>query len=802
MKRIQLLFLLSILSLNLFCQYHWKRYTNNPVMTGIPGQWDEKYIVPVSVLFYDNIYHMYYSGQTDETYGFGYATSPDGITWTRDANNPIMVSGIEGEWDEGEIVDCHVVRLDTIFHMWYTGRTKNNYLYRIGHATSSDGIDWTKDPDNPIEEFIEGYPSNTYTFESPVVYDGDLFHLYYATGIWHGSKMKVNHAMSEDGFSWSLDPNNPILQAGDNEEYINPEAVVYNGNKYIMSYLNGYYNTYDFVFKIAISDDLFSWEEYEHNPVFTPGPAGSWEEWIGRATILYDSLENKFRMWYLGGDKQDSTIDIGYAESYEPAWMPMRSMNVAKGGSSSCLIDSSIYVFGGLDNNGQILSSAQVYETTTNEWSDLMPAPVDLTGSAGFIDDKIYLTGGWIKTESTWVISDSIFVYDPEANNWEPETKCPKKKGDHALCVWGNKLYLFGGLKDWPENDISGQKEVLVYDPEADTWDSIPDMLYDRALGAAVVVYDGQIYVFGGFMFSSLYDYNTEGTSLVGNAEKYDPVENSWTVLADMPVPVAGPISLVYKDKMYFFGGDSAFSRPKTTCTSLIQEYDPLTDQWQIMENMPFSRSGMTGQKVGNFAFILGGYPEDTRDISSALSEVWRFNLDSLKVWEPRCSGVKLSASELNLEVDNAALLSSTVLPYYLPDRSVTWASGNEDVATVSSGGLVTAVSNGEAAIIVTAVSGGCTASCSVRVGPTGIADRPDDHVRLYPNPANDIINIGIENTNSATIEIYNVSGRLVFSKEVNSKVEKIDVSGLSKGMYFVKVMQKNNVNIEKLIVY
>ena len=74
--------------------------------------------------------------------------------------------------------------------------------------------------------------------------------------------------------------------------------------------------------------------------------------------------------------------------------------------------------------------------------------------------------------------------------------------------------------------------------------------------------------------------------------------------------------------------------------------------------------------------------------------------------------------------------------------------------------------------------------------------------IDIYPNPSDDIINIEIENINNATIEIYNISGRLVFSKALNSRIEKIDISGLLEGMYFVKVRQENNVGIEKLIIY
>ncbi len=72
----------------------------------------------------------------------------------------------------------------------------------------------------------------------------------------------------------------------------------------------------------------------------------------------------------------------------------------------------------------------------------------------------------------------------------------------------------------------------------------------------------------------------------------------------------------------------------------------------------------------------------------------------------------------------------------------------------------------------------------------------------IYPNPSEDIINIEIENKNNATIDIYNVSGRMIYNKALNSKADKIDISGLSEGIYFVKVRQKNNVRIEKLIIY
>jgi len=115
---------------------------------------------------------------------------------------------------------------------------------------------------------------------------------------------------------------------------------------------------------------------------------------------------------------------------------------------------------------------------------------------------------------------------------------------------------------------------------------------------------------------------------------------------------------------------------------------------------------------------------------------------------------------------------------------------------------MVFGVSPGEATITVTAVLGGCSASCIVTVkDPIGITDYLADQIVLYPNPSNNIINIKIENTNYTTIEIYDITGDLKFNTGTNSKNVKIDVSDYTTGIYLIKVKQDDKIYIEKVIV-
>ena len=82
-------------------------------------------------------------------------------------------------------------------------------------------------------------------------------------------------------------------------------------------------------------------------------------------------------------------------------------------------------------------------------------------------------------------------------------------------------------------------------------------------------------------------------------------------------------------------------------------------------------------------------------------------------------TSINLSKEELTLEKTFTAQLVATVLPEDAYDRSVVWSSGNNEVATVSQEGLVTAVGVGMTDITVKANDGSeVSATCKVTVTP------------------------------------------------------------------------------------
>jgi len=66
--------------------------------------------------------------------------------------------------------------------------------------------------------------------------------------------------------------------------------------------------------------------------------------------------------------------------------------------------------------------------------------------------------------------------------------------------------------------------------------------------------------------------------------------------------------------------------------------------------------------------------------------------------------------------------------------------------------------------------------------------------VVLYPNPADDYLNISItESINSEGIQIIDIMGRIV--KETKFNKTRIDIRSLKPGIYFIKIANKNHIN-------
>lgn len=85
-----------------------------------------------------------------------------------------------------------------------------------------------------------------------------------------------------------------------------------------------------------------------------------------------------------------------------------------------------------------------------------------------------------------------------------------------------------------------------------------------------------------------------------------------------------------------------------------------------------------------------------------------------------RPESVSLNYTTFSMTKGGTLQLEATVSPEKAENKSLTWASSDNDKATVSDTGLVTAVGPGEVEITVTTVDGGKTAKCTISIQDSG----------------------------------------------------------------------------------
>ncbi|MDG1798836.1 MAG: T9SS type A sorting domain-containing protein [Flavobacteriales bacterium] len=63
----------------------------------------------------------------------------------------------------------------------------------------------------------------------------------------------------------------------------------------------------------------------------------------------------------------------------------------------------------------------------------------------------------------------------------------------------------------------------------------------------------------------------------------------------------------------------------------------------------------------------------------------------------------------------------------------------------------------------------------------------------VYPNPASDVLNISLDKGQLSKIELYSMTGQLLFREDLNSKAYALNIGNYSSSLYLVRVFNQNN---------
>jgi predicted GH43/DUF377 family glycosyl hydrolase len=303
---------------------HWDKYGNMPVMQeGLPGSWDHHIVGWPTVVIVNDTCRMWYVGGSDEIVAqIGYATSTDGINWTKYENNPVVRVGTAGSWDSTWVYSPCVIYNGSAFTMWYTGAIGdytdfNPWEMGVGYATSTDGINWTKHASNPV--FKENTPGNwddLHVGEQTVLFHNAMFHMWYQGLTSPPGLFPIGYATSADGISWQRCESNPVMTPSGWEMTRNQDPhVILVDSTYHMWYSAEDYFLWEIGY--ATSADGINWEKHPE-PVLRPG-----------LTDIDDTEKHIKPMEYI--------LDQNYPNPFNPKTVIRYSLPV------TCHLDLSIY---------------------------------------------------------------------------------------------------------------------------------------------------------------------------------------------------------------------------------------------------------------------------------------------------------------------------------------------------------------------------------------------------------------------------------------------------------------------------
>lgn len=233
-------------------------YAHNPVFEAEgPGHWDEMIRERGWIMQEDGVYHLWYTGYSGGSAGvkkLGYATSTDGLKWTRYPDNPI--------YSEQWVEDVMVVKHDGVYYMFAEGVNDRAHL-----LTSSDRIHWKARGTLDIRR-KDGTPLPPGPFGTPAaLYENGLWYLFYERddeAIWLATSKDLN--------VWTNLQDEPVIEKGPA-----PYDHVMIALNQVFQYKGWYYAYYHatsdakqpmlWTMNVAASPDLIHWQKYAGNPI-------------------------------------------------------------------------------------------------------------------------------------------------------------------------------------------------------------------------------------------------------------------------------------------------------------------------------------------------------------------------------------------------------------------------------------------------------------------------------------------------------------------------------------------------------
>uniref|UniRef100_A0A182N2A3 Kelch-like protein diablo n=1 Tax=Anopheles dirus TaxID=7168 RepID=A0A182N2A3_9DIPT len=258
-----------------------------------------------------------------------------------------------------------------------------------------------------------------------------------------------------------------------------------------------------------------------------------------------------------------------------------------------------IFAVGGLTKNGESVSTVEIYNPATKEWS-MGEAMTMLRSRVGVAvtNGKLYAFGGFNGTERL----STVEIYDPRQHRWSQGTAMRCKRSAVGVAALEDFVYVCGGY-----DGVTSLSTVERYCPKTDTWSTVAPMMKYRSAGG-VAALGGYVYALGGH----------DGLSIFDTVERYDPFTDTWTKVISMLNRRCRLGVATLGNKLYACGGYDGNSFLRS-----VEVYDPVKNSWSLIAPMNVKRSRVALAANMGKLWAIGGYDGES-------------NLSTVEVYDPK----------------------------------------------------------------------------------------------------------------------------------------------------------------------
>jgi hypothetical protein len=262
----------------------------------------------------------------------------------------------------------------------------------------------------------------------------------------------------------------------------------------------------------------------------------------------------------MGGVDNNGNI-LSSAELYSAGpgtWAPTGSMAEARELFPAVVLASGkVLVSGGLGAGNTVLGQAELYDPATGRWSPAGSLSVARYGhTATLLPNGKVLVAGGCTTNGCGAHTAVSEVYNPASNSWSTTGSLNTARAyQTAVRLTNGEVLIAGGLAP----TVTASCEL--YNSSTGTWSNAASMKVARHLHGATLLPDGKVLVTGG----------TQSRFPINSAELYDPTANIWTLTGNMLTGrYAHTATLLTDGTVLVAGGEGQLISCGKACTSVI----------------------------------------------------------------------------------------------------------------------------------------------------------------------------------------------------------------------------------------